>query len=245
MFQTVARAETLASKVTAQIEALITGNQLAPGSRLPAERELALQFGVSRTVIREAVRALMARGLLEVKSGSGTVVRVPSAEAVTKSMTLFLRAGQTELDHAKVMEVRRLLEVEIAGLAAERRTEEDLDTLRRIVEDQVGIREDRDRFVSWDVSFHAALAAATHNKLFPLLLDSVVATLRQVRELGFDLPTTPGNAIKFHRAILHQVEARSRTGARRAMAAHLEEAENTICRALELRARAGRRGTPP
>jgi len=178
---------------------------------------------------------------LDVKPGSGTVVRTPSVESVTQSMTLFLRGDQPELDHRKVMEVRRLLEVEIAGLAAERRTPDDLVRLETIVEDQTGIREDRERFVAWDIGFHAALAAATHNELFSLLLGSVVTTMRKVREIGFDVPTTPGNALKFHRAILAQVKAGSRAGARRAMQAHLAEAEQTMTNALEARATKGKK----
>ena len=98
MFNTVEREETLASRVAGQMESLIVQQRLQPGDRLPAERELAHQFGVSRTVVREAVRALAARGLLEVKAGSGTLVRTPSAHTVAQSMALYLRAGRSDLD---------------------------------------------------------------------------------------------------------------------------------------------------
>jgi GntR family transcriptional repressor for pyruvate dehydrogenase complex len=235
MFQVLER-ETLASRVTGQVERLIVERRLPPGERLPAERELAVKFGVSRTVIREAVRALTAKGMLEVKSGSGTVVRTPSADDFTQSMTLFLRGERPEIDHHEVMEVRRLLEVEIAGLAARRRTERDLAALTAMLNNTAGIRESRQVFVAWDVAFHSALAVATHNDLFPLLLDSVVTIMRQVRELGFDLPGTPDRALRHHRAIHAQVERGKPEAARQAMRAHLDEAEQTMRRALQLRA---------
>jgi len=234
MFKAIVREETLSNRVTSQLEALIVESQLSPGDRLPAERDLAERFGVSRTVVREAVRSLAAKGMVEVRPGSGTLVRTPSAEAGTRSMTLFLRGAQQDLDYQKGLEGRRILEVEIAGLAATRRTEQDLEELERILEDVAGIRDKRDRFVAWDVGFHTALALATHNELFPLLLDSVVKVMARVREVGFEVPATPDRAMKHHRAILKQVRAKSAAGAREAMTDHLKESEMTIKKALEM-----------
>src|SRR4029434_1284654 len=116
------REATLANRVTKEIEGLIIDGRIEMGRRLPSERDLADQFGVSRTVVREAVRGLVAKGLLEVRPGSGTIVRSPTCGAVTQSLTLFLLAGQSdlELDYTNVHEIRRVLEIEIAGLAAER-----------------------------------------------------------------------------------------------------------------------------
>src|SRR5579859_2081829 len=88
LFKTIPREASLSNRVKVQLEQLLVDSRLQPGDRLPAERELARQFGVSRTVIREAVRTLTARGLLEVRSGSGTIVRSPSAASVSESMTL-------------------------------------------------------------------------------------------------------------------------------------------------------------
>jgi GntR family transcriptional repressor for pyruvate dehydrogenase complex len=242
MFELLER-ETLACQVTERVERLIVDRQLQPGDRLPAERELAGRFGVSRTVVREAVRSLMAKRLLEVKPGSGTVVRTPSAQSVTQSIALYLRGDQPELDYKKVIEVRRVLEVEIAGLAAERRTEADIKSLEQILADKAGVHEKRERFVEWDVAFHAALAKATQNELFPLLLDSVVSTMRRVREIGFDIPAAPDHALRYHTAILAQVAQGDGEGARQAMRDHLEEAEETMRKALNRRsAKVGRTG---
>src|SRR5262245_33721079 len=197
LFKAVPREATLANRVTGRIETLIVEGRLHPGQRLPSERELADQFGVSRTVVREAVRGLVAKGLLEVRPGSGTLIRSPSAHAVSQSMTLFLRAGQPHLDHAKVHEIRRVLEVEIAGLAAERRTDADLARLDSILSEMATIHDNRDEFAQNDVAFHGALAAATHNELFSILLDSVVDVMLKARQMGFDVPESAANALKF------------------------------------------------
>jgi GntR family transcriptional repressor for pyruvate dehydrogenase complex len=236
LFEALQRESTLANRVTCQMERLIVEGRLRPGDRLPAERELARQFGVSRTVVREAVRALAAKSLLEVRPGSGTIVRSPTAESVVQSMTLLLRAGQPELDYEKVQEARRILEIDIAGLAAERRTDGDLEEMEEILQEASEIRCDRDCFARSDVNFHAALARATHNKLFPLLLDSVADIMIKVRQMAFDVPGMPDRALRHHRAVLEQVRAGDPEGARQAMSEHMDEAEDTIRQALALHA---------
>jgi len=236
LFKTLSREATLAEQVTGQIENLIVANQLQPGDRLPPERELAQQFGVSRTVIREAIRALVAKSLLEARPGGGTVVRAPTMEAVAQSMRLFLRASQTEVDYDKVHEVRRLLEVEIAGLAAERRTEEDVARMAAILDEVPTVGGDRDLLAQNDVNFHAALARATHNELFSLLLDSIADIMFTVRQLGFSVPGMPDRTLRYHQAIFEQVKAGNPDQARQAMTEHLVEAEETMRQALTHRA---------
>ncbi len=228
MFDVIPRETTLASRVTVQVEKMILDSHLQPGDRLPAERELAAQFGVSRTVVREAVRALMAKGMVEVRQGSGTIIRTPTASALVQPMTMLMRGGQKELDYPKVAEVRRLIEVEIAGLAAERRTIEDIHSMETIL---AGINKARltcEDFVDWDIAFHAALAKATANELLGVLLESVSSVLRQIRELGYKVKGTPDRALSFHKSILEQVKLGSVKGARAAMEAHLEESAETV-----------------
>jgi GntR family transcriptional repressor for pyruvate dehydrogenase complex len=234
LFQAIERGTTLANRVTRQMEYLIVEGHLKPGDRLPAERELAQQFGVSRTVVREAVRALVAKGLLAVRPGSGTVVSSPTKDAVSQSMSLLLRTAQFEIDYDKVHEIRRILEVEIAALAAQRRTPQDLERMEEILRQASEIVEDRNCFAECDVAFHAALARATHNELFPILLDSVVDIMLKVREMGFSVPGTPGRAFRYHQAILEQIKAGNPERARQAMREHLIESEDTMRRALTL-----------
>jgi len=237
MFKAIEREETLTRRVTDQVEQLILDDLLRPGDKLPAERDLAVRFQVSRTVIREAIRSLAARGLLEVRQGKGTTVSAPSVESLTQPLALLLRTNQASLDYKKVLEVRRTLEIEIAGTAAERRTSTDLDALEHLLEDRSGTLSSREEFVEWDVAFHSTLARATQNELFSLLLDSVASVMRKVREVGFDVPGTPERAYTFHRRILDQVTTANAAGARRAMQEHLAESEQTILKAMKLRKR--------
>jgi len=235
LFKALERDATLTDRVTQQIEDLIVIGHLRPGNRLPPERELAHRFGVSRTVVREAVRALVAKGLLEVRSGSGTIVCSPTAQTLAQTMSLFLRVGQRDLDYRKILEVRRLLEVEIAGLAAERRTEEDLEVIKAILQEAES-GGDRDRFVRTDMAFHSALARATYNELFSVLLDSIADVMITMRQMAFDIPDAFTRALRYHRAIFEQVKRGDPEGARQAMREHLVEAEDTIRQALALHA---------
>lgn len=251
MFKRIEREANLSDLVSRQIHELIRERHLMPKDRLPAERDLAEQFGVSRTVVREAVRGLAAKGLLEVSPGrGGTVVRLPTAETMSEMMTLFLRGAERTLDYENLVEVRRVLEVAIAGFAAERRTDDDLKEMDLVLQETLKIGNDRDAFVKWDLAFHKALAQATHNRLFPLLLESVNELMVEVRLMAFSLgprsevgtrPRDRGRALgaparsyKYHSAIYEQIKQGNAPAAREAMRDHLVEAEQTLRKALAM-----------
>lgn len=232
-FSEIPRASTLASEVTSQIERRILNGSFLPGSRLPSERELAGQFGVSRTVIREAIRALSARNLLEVRSGHGTIVRYPANDSVTAPLSRLLRVGTAELDYEKVNEIRRLLEVKIASLAAERREEADLVEILEILDRSRTSTDKPDAFAALDVGFHSALARATHNELFSILLDATVDVMLNVRRLAVHTVTgTPRRALTMHEAIFEAVRDGDGLAAAKAMSDHLDESEKTMSSAL-------------
>ncbi len=129
---------------------------------------------MSRTVVREAVRALAAKQLVDVSVGRGTVVRAPSTAAASEFMKLLLmmQAGDAGVD--KVSEVRHIIESEIAFLAAARRTEADIEDLEAIVDEMRRHVDAPEVYIKSDVEFHAALARATQNELFMIVLDSLV-----------------------------------------------------------------------
>ncbi len=233
LFDAVERESTLAQRVGGELEKVIVQSRFLPGERLPSERDLAERFGVSRTVVREAVRGLAAKGLLEVRAGSGTIVRAPSAKLVVDSMSRLLSMSGGEPAHRKVVEVRRVLEVEIAGLAARRRTGEDIERIQQILNTAEEQLDDPETFVETDVAFHATLARATHNELFPILLDSIANVMVQVRLLGLQVSGTPRRALDHHRRIFRSVKAGDVAGARRAMDAHMDEAASTMHQALD------------
>lgn len=232
----ISRSSTLAEQLVAALEAQITSNQLPPGTRLPPERELAQRFGVSRTVVREALRHLSAKSWLQMVPGGGAIVSVPTREHLSQSMTLLLRAGEWNVPHAHVLEVRRMLETQVTELAAARRDERDiarLETLLEAMRALVGTQRDDDleAIMQNDVDFHAALAEATHNPLVPVLLHSVADILLAVRRLGMRDVSSHRNALFFHSEILDAVKNGDANAARAAMEAHLDESEATMRRA--------------
>jgi len=219
LFELVAREPRLSDKVADMMLSTILSRKLEVGDRLPSERELGEQFGVSRTVVREAVRALVAKGVIEVRSGSGLRVAAVDAAAVTESMSLFLRGGT--LDFEKVHEVRALLEVHIAGLAAERATDADIARLREVHERMQREADDVEAAARDDLEFHRAIAKATQNDLYLLLLDSIGSTLIDIRRENLGSGSAPMTLAQ-HEQALDRIAARDAAGARAAMAAHLE-----------------------
>ncbi len=219
LFAQVAREPRLSDKVAEMMLDTILSHRLQVGDRLPSERELGEQFGVSRTVVREAVRALVAKGVIEVRSGSGLRVAAVDAAAVTESMSLYLRGGT--LDFEKVHEVRALLEVHIAGVAAERATDADLARLREVHERMERERADVDAAARDDLEFHRVIAGATQNDLYLLLMDSIGAALIDIRRENLGSGSAP-MTLSQHESVLDRVAAGDADGAREAMAAHLE-----------------------
>jgi GntR family transcriptional repressor for pyruvate dehydrogenase complex len=219
LFEQVAREPRLSDKVADMMLETILSRRLQVGDRLPSERELGEQFGVSRTVVREAVRALVVKGVIEVRSGSGLRVAAVGASAVSESMSLFLRSGS--LDFEKVHDVRTLLEVHIAGLAAERRREADIARLRSVHERMQRESDDVEAAARDDLEFHRAIARSTQNELYLLLMDSIGSGLLDIRRENLGSGSAPMTLTQ-HEEVLDRIAAGDQAGAQSAMAAHLE-----------------------
>jgi GntR family transcriptional regulator, transcriptional repressor for pyruvate dehydrogenase complex len=220
-FSQVVRSATLSEKVVASITQKIMDGTLKPGERLVSERELGDQFGVSRTVIREAVRSLVAGGLVEARSGRGLQVAEPRPEAASRAMAMFLHRNVT-IDYPRVHEVRTALEIDIAGYAAERATPADVERLTALNDELAGAEGDVERAAELDVEFHRAIAQTTQNDLFPILLDAIGPVLLEVRIRAFAAPDLRGYALEAHREILAGIAAGDPEQARDAMRRHLE-----------------------
>jgi GntR family transcriptional regulator, transcriptional repressor for pyruvate dehydrogenase complex len=221
-FPRIAREPRLSDKVAELMLQGIVAQGLAPGDRLPSERELGEQFGVSRTVIREAVRALAAKGVIEARTGSGLRVAAVDADAVTESMRLFLR-GHTGIDYEQVHEVRTTLEVQIAGLAATRASGEDVERLERSCDAMAAAADDAEQSSREDVAFHRTVAEATHNPLFVVMLDSIGGVMLEIRRATLGLQGRPAKGVQAHRTILARIAAHDAPGARDAMRKHLAD----------------------
>jgi GntR family transcriptional regulator, transcriptional repressor for pyruvate dehydrogenase complex len=222
-FPQVTRDPSLADKVAALMLETITSNSLRPGDSLPSERELGEQFGVSRTVVREAVRSLVAKGLIEVRTGSGIRVASMDGSSARESLAHFLRLSDG-LDYAKVHEIRSVLEVQMAASAAERANQGDLRALSEACRKMTDVGNDVDQASRADIEFHRALANATHNPLYVVLLDAIGDALIEVRQQTL-LHGGLSSALRSHREIFEAVKRGDAAGAREAMSAHLETVE--------------------
>lgn len=220
----------LHEQVADRIRSLIIDDAIRPGDRLPSERELSESLGVSRVVIREATRVLNAQGLVEVRPGSGTYVQEIAPSHVADSLTLFLRLRQTANPYGDLMEIRRTLEVDIAGLAAQRATPEDIAKLEEALAGMTLHSNDPERFSAFDLAFHMALAAATHNDLYNLLLHPIADLLLDFRRDAYhsDAEGSIAGGIKHHSEVLAFVKAHDAEAARQAMREHLDQAERVI-----------------
>lgn len=217
------RTSRLYEQIVQQIEASIVKGDLKAGDQLPAERELAQRFGVSRTAVREAVKALREKGLVEAYSGRGTFITDGTTQAVRQSLDLMVKIGQPE-GSTHLAEVRAILEPEIAGLAAVRIQEAELATMREAVAamDRAGAK-DPELYIEADLDFHLALAEGAANPLILSLLDSIVALLREQRLRIFRVPGGPERGQVHHKRILEAIERRDSEKAREAMRAHLAQ----------------------
>jgi GntR family transcriptional regulator, transcriptional repressor for pyruvate dehydrogenase complex len=208
------------------LDMLISGG-LNPGERLPPERELCARLKVSRTVVREALNLLEARGLVSIEHGRGAVVSGGNTDAVRDTLGLILRVRPKVL--WELFEMRKILEVEIAGLAAERATEEHVQAMRTRLERMLAAIDTPEGYVDADVGFHAVLARAAHNEVLLTMLEPIVDLLRASRRVSAS--RRPGSALRAlgeHEEILRCVEVGDTEGARREMRAHLANTAKDI-----------------
>lgn len=223
-FQALKREPSLAARVTQELLDSIVEGRLRAGQRLPSERDLSEQFGVSRTVIREAVRGLEAKGVVEVRSGRGLQVASVTSAQVTETFDLFVR-GQQIKDNVQpedISEVREMLELRIVELACERATDADLAAVETAYQSIEKAASSEDA-AEGDSEFHLAIARATHNPLLVTLLQSVNATIRVVRNESLQRPGRKAEAQQQHRRVLEKLLARDTLGAIEAMAYHLDD----------------------
>jgi GntR family transcriptional repressor for pyruvate dehydrogenase complex len=226
----IVRSSRLYEQIVQQVEESIHKGAMKPGDQLPPERELAQQFGVSRTAVREAVKALREKGLVEAYPGRGTFITDGTSYSMRQSLDRMLRVGQAE-GAGFLAEVREILEPEIVALAAMRADAEDLASMR----EQIGVmdqaRKDPEAFIEADLDFHLTLAEAAANPIILSLIDSIVGLLREQRMGIFQVEGGPERGQYHHRKILEAIEHKDPAGAREAMKAHLRQVREDSRRA--------------
>jgi GntR family transcriptional repressor for pyruvate dehydrogenase complex len=212
----------LYEQIVEQIDTRILNGDLKPGDRLPAERELAEQFGVSRTAVREAIKTLREKGLVEVSAGRGTFITDHTSTAMRHSLGRVLRLSQGDAA-GDLVAVRELLEPEIAFLAAQRAGQDHLQAMRKAVEAMDAAMESPEKFIEADLDFHLALAEGTGNILIPFLIDPIVDLMREQRTRIFNVPGGPARGQLHHKRLLEAVSRRDPEAARQAMRDHLKQ----------------------
>ncbi len=222
----------LYEQIVEQIQGRIVRGELRAGDRLLPERELAASFGASRTAVREALKTLAQRGLVDMRPGRGTVVTDNTSDAMRSSLGLMLRVSHLYSPSALV-ELREIIEPEIAALAAERATEAHLAALRDAVDTmERSLRRAAD-YIEADNRFHRTLALATQNPLIVSLVDSIVGLLAEQRSLIFAVPGGPERGQVFHKTLFDAIERRDIALARTAMRAHLVQVSVDVAAAVE------------
>ncbi|HEV7665798.1 MAG TPA: FadR/GntR family transcriptional regulator [Chloroflexota bacterium] len=217
--------------IVEQIHALIREGRWAPGDQIPPERELAERFQVSRTSVREALRALEMQGIIESKQGGGTFVRTADTEALVPPLAAAILRGQREM--AEVLEVRELIEPGIARLAAARASDELVAELESLLERQRQCIEAGRPFIDEDTAFHYTLARAADNHILLRLHNVILDVLRESRQSYLHVADRPQTSLRGHEAILSAVRAHNPEGAYNASLAHISEVRDKILHALE------------
>ncbi len=218
----------LYTQVADELQALIVDQQIKSGEKLPSERKLAESLGVSRTVVREAIRVLSDRGLLRIKPGCGTFVQDMRPQKASAQFELFLKLNKSPRATQELFEVRRPIEGQMAYLAAQRATEQDKQKLGQLVDMMARSLDDPEGYTDADVAFHTALASATQNSLFPLLLQPITEMLKAAMLLSQNVADASRLGLGFHQELLAALIRGDSEGARRVMLDHLDNAEQLV-----------------
>ena len=220
----------LYEQIAGAIRERIVAGELVPGQRLPTEREIALAHGVSRNVVREAIRALARDGLVSVRQGSGTYVADGTSRALGDSLELALTVGGVVRNLANLIEIRQIIEPSVAGIAAERATAADIARLREEVAIMERSFDDVDAFIAADHRFHVAVADCTQNQLVSMVLFPIVDVLNYQRKRLFFIADSARDAQRFHHRILAAIERGDSAAATAAMSGHVGQVRRDITR---------------
>ena len=230
----------LSDRVACQLLELVQERQLQPGARLPTERALAEQMGVSRTALREAIQRLSSRGVLESRVGAGTFVCAHAPlwheQAVAPLASLLRDDPQYRYD---VLEARQALELSTAWYAAQRATDQDRDRIRRCFDDMLRHQQAQDAVnaARADAQFHLAIAEASHNAVLVQMMGSlfelVLGTVAQNRRLMFvhSEPGTLDRLTQQHHALMQAIIDGEPEQARAAISDHLSYVHQRLTQA--------------
>lgn len=213
-------------EVFSQIHQLIREGRFKARDQLPSERELAETFKVSRTSVREALRALESRGLIVSRTGMGNFVADLPVDSLIGPLAKMLIDEKEAL--ADVFEMRKLIEPHIAALAAERATDKDIAQLQRIVAKQTEAVSRGETGVDADAELHLCISRATQNQALQKLVSGLMEMLSRSREESLQTTERRNASIETHRKIVDAIEKHDLIEARNEMLRHIEEVEARV-----------------
>jgi len=215
--------QTLTSQVFDHLMDLIKDGKVKPGERFPTEKELIARLGVSRTCVREAIKALQALRLITVRPKTGATLQEPSAAALFNA-DLFSAAAHSERTDV-LMEFRKIVETGLASLAAEKAHSDDLSAIAKTIEQYEQALRERMPPYRADIDFHVAVATASKNPLGRMVLENIAKPLAQQLLLANSVPNAPEEGLRDHLKIFGAISERNPGKARAAMRLHMENAE--------------------
>jgi GntR family transcriptional regulator, transcriptional repressor for pyruvate dehydrogenase complex len=211
------------------ISHVVSGDWKA-GDRIPPERELCQQLGIARTSLREALKAMELIGMLDSRVGDGTFV-CERSEFLSRPL-LWAFTGSDHLELRDIMEARTLLEEQIAGLAAERASDAEIEIIGHLVGTMGDCIKQGKSILEEDIKFHLAIAAAAHNQILQNAVQLLRNLMRQWIHFKLLIPNVPAKVLKRHETIYHAICARDPQRARAAMREHLEETVKLVARLI-------------
>jgi GntR family transcriptional repressor for pyruvate dehydrogenase complex len=223
------RREKIFEDIVRQIRRLIKTRKLKAGDRLPPERDLAQAFKVSRASVREAIRVLESSGLVKTRVGDGTYVETGSVENLVKPLATVVVGGRESL--MDIFAVRKMVEPQLASLAAERATADEVLKLKNILNRQRKNVENRQLITEIDYSFHLLLARMAKSEVFLQFYNTLAELTNQTREEFLQEGDRPQKSVAGHEEILMAIEKGDPTLARKAMSRHLKNIEREALRA--------------
>jgi len=229
-FEAVRHRSRVYEEVAAQIQRLIADGRLRPGDKLPAERELAETFRVSRGSLRDAIRTLELMGMVEARQGEGTVVRDLTPDSLVVPLSTVL-VRKRELV-AELLDVRRMIEPGLAGRAARHATPAEVAELEEILRRQEARMRRGEPAVEEDSEFHYAIARAARNRVVLKVLDVLMDLLRESRARSLQVKGRQERSHAGHRRILKAIQRRDAAGAEAAVRRHLGEIEEIVLKKL-------------
>jgi GntR family transcriptional repressor for pyruvate dehydrogenase complex len=214
---------TVGNQALEAIKSMIVSGQLKPGQALPAERELAAMLGISRPSLREATRALSSMNVLEVRHGGGTFVSSLEPGLLTAPISFLLQIDDQALGY--LFEVRKVIEVGAARLAAPRITQGELVELDHLVEAAHRVIDDPAEYLRLDFEIHAGIVAAVGNPLYTSLYDSIAQLSLDSRRRTAISASTRAQAHEAHVALVNALHDKDPHAAAEMMRRHIEEIE--------------------